>query len=393
MDMKCTCEQGHHYAPVKVIEVSDNAIIKIPEILKDYHNIYMVCDQIIYEICGRKVEEILRTAGMLSHKYVLPKAAHATAENVGEVLIYAGTEEEEYDINKFSNKPDYILAVGSGSVNDICRMVSYRLGIEYGVCGTAPSMDGYVSVVAPLLVNNKKIVYTCTTARHVIIDLSIAANAPYELLLAGVGDMIGKYVAILDWELAAIKTGEYFCPQVAELVLEATKECVDAAERLKERRSEDIGKILGGLIQSGLGIAYTGSSRPASGTEHMIGQTWEVIDLENGRCPHLHGVDVGQATFVAMIMYMKLYEETKDHDVKGLIEKYIPFFSKVFEVQKELKLPFMVKDKKDFIDGIIRGRTFRVRYTLLQYLFDMGVLEEYSEYAYAMLFNSEIGAF
>ena len=94
-----------------------------------------------------------------------------------------------------------------------------------------------------------------------------------------------------------------------------------------------------------------------------------------------------------MIMYMKLYEETKDHDVKGLIEKYIPFFSKVFEVQKELKLPFMVKDKKDFIDGIIRGRTFRVRYTLLQYLFDMGVLEEYSEYAYAMLFNSEIGSF
>ena len=79
----------------------------------------------------------------------------------------------------------------------------------------------------------------------------------------------------------------------------------------------------------------------------MIGQTWEVIDLENGRCPHLHGVDVGQATFVAMIMYMKLYEETKDHDVKGLIEKYIPFFSKVFEVQKELKLPFMVNYQRE----------------------------------------------
>lgn len=390
MDMKCTCEQGYHHAPVKAIEVSDNAIIKIPEILKDYHNIYMVCDQIIYEVCGRKVEEMLRAAGMLSHKYVLPKAAHATAENVGEVLIYAGTEEVEYDINKFSNKPDYVLAVGSGSVNDICRMVSYRLGIEYGVCGTAPSMDGYVSVVAPLLVNNKKIVYTCTTARHIIIDLSIAANAPYELLLAGVGDMIGKYVAILDWELAAMKNGEYFCPKVAEMVLEASKECVNAAERLKERRSEDIGKILSGLIKSGLGMAYIGSSRPASGTEHMIGQTWEIIDLEKGRCPHLHGIDVGQATFVAMIMYMKLYEETKNNDIKGLIEKYIPFFKKIFEVQKELKLPFMVKDKKDFIDGIIRGRTFRVRYTLLQYLFELGVLEEYTEYAYEMLFYCEM---
>ena len=87
---------------------------------------------------------------------------------------------------------------------------------------------------------------------------------------------------------------------------------------------------------------------------------------------------------------MKLYEETKNNDIKGLIEKYIPFFKKIFEVQKELKLPFMVKDKKDFIDGIIRGRTFRVRYTLLQYLFELGVLEEYTEYAYEMLFYCEM---
>lgn len=382
MEMNCICEQKHHSAPIKVIEISEGASEKVSEILKGYRNIYLVSDQNTYEVCGRKVEEQLRRAGMLSHIHVLPGGALASAENVGEVLIYAGKDDEVYDINKFSNKPDYILAVGSGSVNDICRMVSYRLGIEYGVCGTAPSMDGYVSVVAPLLVNHKKIVYNCSTARHVIIDLAIAAQAPYDLLLAGVGDMVGKYVALLDWELAAMKIGEYYCPRVADMVMEATGQCVEAAKRLMERRPEDIRKIQEGLIQSGLGIAYTGTSRPASGTEHMIGQTWEVIDLEHGQEPHLHGIDVGQATFVAMIMYERLYEETQDQELKALIGKYLPYFKEVCALQEIIHLPFMVTDKEDFIDGILRGRTFRVRYTMLQYLYDLGLLEEYAEYAY-----------
>ena len=104
----------------------------------------------------------------------------------------AGIKETPYRIGHFSRNPDYILAFGSGSVNDVCRMVSYRLGIEYGVQGTAPSMDGYASVVAPPVVRNRKIIYDCTIARHIIIDLSVCAQAPYELLEAGVGDIFAE---------------------------------------------------------------------------------------------------------------------------------------------------------------------------------------------------------
>ena len=74
-------------------------------------------------------------------------------------MIEAGIDVNSYEIDKMSALPDYILAVGSCSINDICRMVSYRLGIEYGILGTAPSMDGYASVVAPLLVGKTKTVY------------------------------------------------------------------------------------------------------------------------------------------------------------------------------------------------------------------------------------------
>ena len=382
MKMDCTCEQGVHTAPVKCIEVSAGAIEKTAEILKDYHRIFMVADENTYEVAGKKVEELLKNAGIFSHSFILKNPAHPTDANVGMVLIEAGIDQEPYHIDAMSQLPDYILAVGSGSVNDICRMVSYRLGLEYGIVGTAPSMDGYASVVAPLLVGKTKTVYQCSIARHIILDTDICKDAPYELLTAGVGDMIGKYIAILDWELSKMHTGEYYCAKIADSVLEATKECMDEAYALQERKPESIEKILNGLLTSGMGIAYSGSSRPASGTEHMIGQTWEIMDLESGRELQLHGHDVGAATFVAISMYKKLYRETEDMEIKALIEKYLPAFEKIEDLQKTLQLPMTAKDHDKFVEGCLRGRTFRVRYTLLEYLYRRGELENYIESAY-----------
>ena len=380
--MDCTCIKGKHTAPIKVLEVSQGAIEKVADILKDYKKIFMVADKNTYEIAGKKVEQLLKNSGNLSHVCIIDEPELPTNANVGKVLIEAGIDDEIYDINSFSTNPDYILAVGSGSINDICRMVSYRLNIEYGVVGTAPSMDGYVSVVAPLIVGNRKIVYTCSVARHIIIDLDICANAPFELLLAGIGDMIGKYVAILDWEISRKLTGEYYCEKVANMVLEATAKCTESAYSLKERNIDTVKNIIDGLILSGLGIAYTGSSRPASGTEHMIGQTWEIMDIENGKVPNLHGIEVGEATFAAIFIFKKLCEETNELWLKELISKYLPSFNAILELQKQIKIPFTVTNKEKFIEGVLRGRTFRDRYTVLQYLYDRNELEKYAEYAY-----------
>ena len=385
IEMDCTCVQKHHQIPTEVIEVSDHAIEKVGEILKDYRRIFLVADENTYQVAGQRVEEILQEKGILSHTLVLPAPALPNAENVGKVLIEAGRDREVYDINAWSLNPDYILAVGSGSLNDTCRMVSYRLGIPYGVVGIAPSMDGYASVVAPLLNGHKKIVYNCSIARHIIIDLSINCQAPYPLLLSGVGDMIGKYVAILDWEISRDVNGEYYCDQIADMVLKATDQCVSAAAGLKDRDVAAIRAASEGLILSGECIAFCGSSRPASGTEHMIGQTWEVMDVEEGKVPNLHGIEVGEGTFTAIEIFRKLYRETEDAPLKTLIEKYLPAFDRIEQLQRTLQIPFTVTDKARYVEGILRGRTFRDRYTVLQYLYDQGKLEEYADSVYEMV--------
>lgn len=238
IQMECTCTQKYHSIPTETIEISEHALEKIPQILSGYHRIFMVADENTYAVAGKRVEASLRTAGMLSHVLVLPAGALPNAESIGRVLIDAGKEPDPYDINAYSLNPDYILAVGSGAINDICRMVSYRLHIPYGVAGTAPSMDGYASVVCPLLNEGKKIVYTCSIARHIIIDIDVNAQAPYPLFLAGLGDMLGKYIAILDWEMAHEHIGEYFCSQIADKVIKAADQCIAVFDGMAKKNNE-----------------------------------------------------------------------------------------------------------------------------------------------------------
>ncbi len=380
--LDCTCAQKRHSIPTEVIEISEHAVEKVDDILKDFHHIYLVADENTYAAAGRRVEELLSAAGRLWKALILPASALPTAENIGKVLVEAGIDRDVYDISAYSNNPDYILAVGSGSINDICRMVSYRLSLPYGVVGTAPSMDGYASVVAPLLIGRDKRIYTCTIARHIIIDLNVNAAAPFPLLLSGLGDMLAKYTAIIDWELARDKVNEYYCDNIANMVLTAVDQCVAASDRLESRDIGVVRDISEGLILSGKCMGFTGTSRPASGAEHMIGQTWEVMDVREGKTPHLHGIECGEATFAVIEMYRRLYEETRDAALRALIARYLPLFDRVEALQKRLRLPFTVVDKERFIEGVIEGRTFRDRYTILQYLYEQGELKAYAASAY-----------
>ena len=117
---KCECERGRHSAPLSGYEISSGAIAKIPEILKKYKRIYLVSDENTYKVAGERVEKILSECGrlysrcILTGEWVLPNA-----ETIGKILLYASDINAKSDIFKYSPMPDFILAVGSGTVNDL----------------------------------------------------------------------------------------------------------------------------------------------------------------------------------------------------------------------------------------------------------------------------------
>ena len=325
IEFSCECEMKKHSAPLERCEISSGAINKIPEILSGYKRIYLVADERTYTAAGMAVENILKNSGIHNHTFVIDGfPVLPNSETIGKILLNANDLNAKSDIFRYSPMPDFILAVGSGTVNDSCRVVSYRLGIPYGIVATAPSMDGYASAGSPILHDGTKSTVQATTPKYIIADLDIMKNAPFDMMLAGIGDMFGKYTGMLDWELARDYSGEYYCPKIAGDVIAATDKCLENGYSLAERDPECVKNIMEGFLVTGLGMAFTGNSRPASGSEHIVAHAWELYDVERGAAPHLHGLEVCEATRLIAIMYKMLFEETSDMHLKALIGKYIP---------------------------------------------------------------------
>ena len=386
IEFACACERKIHRAPVEQYEISSGAIQKIPQMLNAYKRIYLVADENTYRVAGQKVEQLLREQDMLHKTYVLTgDPVLPNEESIGKVLLNMQNLDAKPDIFQFKPLPDLILAVGSGTVNDICRLVSYRLGLPYAIAGTAPSMDGYASAGSPILHDGTKSTIQGTTPRYIIADLDVMKDAPYDMLLSGIGDMFGKYTGMLDWELARDYTGEYYCDKIGEDVLAAANKCLENGYEVVNRDPACVKNVMEGLLVTGFGMAFVGNSRPASGSEHIVAHAWELFDVERGNCPKLHGLEVCQATRLIAIMYRMLLEETEDQHLKMLIEKYLPYFDAVETFCVKMKMPPTVTDRQTILDGIHRALIMRDRYTVLFYLRDIGKFEEYAERATDLL--------
>lgn len=382
IEFACTCAQKRHRAPLESYDISAGAIARIPQILKDYHRIYMVADKNTYLAAGARVEEILKEHGMLYTSHVIDRdVVLPDATTLGEIILNAQDIAAKPNIFAYSLLPDLILAVGSGTINDSCRLASFRLNLPYAVVATAPSMDGYASAGSPFLHDGTKTTVQATTPKYIIGDLDVLKDAPWDMMLAGIGDMFGKYTGLLDWELARDYSGEYFCQKIAADVLDATNNCLENGYLLTNRDPVCVKNVMEGFLVTGLGMAFTGNSRPASGSEHIVAHAWELFDVEHGRPPHLHGLEVCEATRLIAIMYKMLLEETTDAHLKELISRYVPYFDAVEEFCVKMKVPPTVTSRREIIDGIHRALIMRDRYTILFYLRDIGKFEEYAEAA------------
>lgn len=208
-------------------------------------------------------------------------------------------------IKEILKSVDGVISVGSGSLNDICRLASAEADKDFCIFATAPSMDGFASNNAPIINNNFKLTYQAKSPDVIIGDTKILAAAPTELKSAGFGDMVGKYVGLIDWQVSSLITGEYYCEKVANLTRMATDKIMALADRVTATDEESAGAVFEGLLLTGIGMSFTKTSRPASGTEHILSHFWECTKLLEGKLSDFHGKKVGVAT----LLIMKIYEE------------------------------------------------------------------------------------
>ena len=229
-------------------------------------------------------------------------------EKIYENLREATVSEVE-NVKKLLKGCDCVISVGTGSLNDIARKAAADLDKPLAIFATAPSMDGFASYNAPLTDGNFKITYAAKSPEVIIADTKILAAAPAYLKSAGFGDMVGKYVALIDWQVSHLITGEHYCEKVAALTRKATDKITALADRITAQDEESAAAVFESLLLTGIGMSFTKTSRPASGTEHILSHFWECKKLLKGELSDFHGRKVGVATLLILEEYKKLLQK------------------------------------------------------------------------------------
>lgn len=193
-----------------------------------------------------------------------------------------------------------VVAVGSGVITDIVRYAAHQRGRDFVCFPTAASMDGYASGVAALEFAGVKVTLPARPPRAVFADPRVAAAAPAELTRAGVGDLLAKASARVDWLASHLLCGEPFSYPAADRVLGPLKLAIERAPAIAAGEPGAVAQLLQGLIGSGQAMAVAGSSRPASGCEHHASHFWDLLAARGLRQHAPHGLQAGYATRFAL---------------------------------------------------------------------------------------------
>lgn len=289
----CGCGREHK-ADIKAVEIGSGLLAETPRILDraDFpKKLLAVADENTLK-ASDGILEALKSGG---YELTVRMYENLRAAEMTEADKIAGLCRE--------NGLKGIISIGSGSLNDICRLAALKADTEFAIFATAPSMDGFASGTAPITDHNFKVTYPARQPSVIIADTRILAKAPVILKGAGFGDMIAKYIALVDWRVSHLVTGEYYCPKIAALTEEALKRVTALTPRVTEESEEAAGAIMEALVITGIAMKLGDSVRPASGTEHIISHFWEIKKLEQGLISDFHGRKVGVATLISARIY------------------------------------------------------------------------------------------
>lgn len=282
--IKCSCGK-FHTCDIKHVYIGNDSVNEIKNICTDYHNILIVADENTFGAAGDIVERALDT------------------KNITKVIfrgdkILIPNEDAIEEVNRNLGDADLIVGIGSGVIQDLCKYVSHFAGIPYMIVATAPSMDGYASDGAAMILGGMKETVKAGLPRAIIADTSVLKNAPLEMIKAGYGDIIGKYSALNDWKLSHRVNNEYFCEFIYDMTFDMVQKTLSLAGGLVQRDEESIKVLMEALVIVGILMSFATSSRPASGSEHHLSHFFEIAGIVNNEEYLPHGIDVAFSTVV-----------------------------------------------------------------------------------------------
>ncbi|OGI14397.1 MAG: hypothetical protein A3I68_09040 [Candidatus Melainabacteria bacterium RIFCSPLOWO2_02_FULL_35_15] len=280
---------------------------------------------------------------------------------------------------------DLIIGIGGGKVIDTAKYAAHINNIPCVSIPTSISNDGICSPIAVLKEKqNKHVSLGATMPVALLVPLHLIEKSGEESLISGTGDLLSNLSAIEDWKLANKETNEYI-DDYAVMISEnaALNLFTQVKNYILQNKSRDqflkdnLKMIIESIALSGIAMEISGTSRPASGAEHLISHS--IDELFGGLKPH--GIQVAFGMYITTFLRSEL--------------GYIPenTFQELRAVLRYLSLPTTLAairiTKEQLVKAIIHAPQTRAgRYTILN---KIKLEEKYIEEILNELFEERLG--
>ena len=283
-------------------------------------------DEGIMNLYGTKVAEVLKSYDYSVNFKTLPK---------------------KIDINQLAlNGCDFTVGLGGGRSIDAAKMAAKKSDVPFISVPTAISHDGIASDRAVIDIYS----IPAVTPTAIVIDSDIILKSPYRLIASGCGDAIAKFTAVADWELSHQKTGEYISEYAASINKTSAYLIMKSAKSIRTMEKKGLRNLIEALVFSGISMSIAGSSRPASGSEHLFSHALKSIYPEK---TSLHGEECGLGTILCSYLHgMDWQKVAKSLNIIGSPTN-----------DEKIGIP-----KKTIVKALCKAKDIRSdRYTILNY--------------------------
>ncbi len=298
------------------VTIGHDVLENINEICRSLHfegPVIIVVDKNTKTIAGDRVENLLNSDYFNATQVVIQDADITNLELV------------KNNIKRINAR--FVLGVGGGKPIDIAKLSSFQMQIPFLSIPTAASHDGIVSSQASINDNGERKSIRTHSPFAVIADTKILADSPYRLLAAGAGDVVSNLTAVKDWILAKKLRSEYFSSSAATLSEMSANMIIENADMIKPRLGESAWIVAKALVSSGVAMSIAGSSRPASGSEHMFSHALDRIATK----PAFHGEQCALGSIMMMYLHGGDWQKIRE----ALMKMKVPVTAKELKIESE----------------------------------------------------------
>jgi glycerol-1-phosphate dehydrogenase [NAD(P)+] len=271
-------ESLHYMQLPREVIVGKNVLGRVGEVCArlGYSGMALVVSgPITYPLAGEPVAKSVAKAGLKVDHVIVKESTEAVVNHVIGAIK--------------RSKASIALGVGGGKDIDVAKLASAKASVPFMSIPTAASHDGIASPYASIKGGSRPYSIRAQAPLAILTDIDVIADSPYNLLAAGCADVVAKFTAVKDWQLAHKLKNEYYGDYAAELALMSAELVTKNAKDILKRNMEGVRTVVEALISCGVAMSIAGSSRPCSGSEHLFSHALDLVAAETS----LHGERTG----------------------------------------------------------------------------------------------------